>query len=266
MAFEVLKQTLKDKYKGAIIASVLLFLYVFWMATFYPQMEDMMGMYEQMLENPTFQALLGSEIAGMSSFAGFMTVELFSYIGLVLGAYVAFLAASFVAGEIEQKSSELMLSLPVSRENVILSRFTTILPITAVIAAVMLLAVYLGAMFVGEEVDVLWFGYGMLFTWVFMVAVGAGALLLSALMSDGKKAAFSAIGILLVMFLVENIGSMITSIDWARRLSLYHYAKVTTIVLNQDVNWINFGILLAVAVVFVVLAVIAYKRRDINVT
>lgn len=266
MVFEVFVQAIKDKYRGAIIAAVLLFLYTFWMASFYPQMEDMMGMYDQMLENPTFKALLGSEIAGMSSFSGFLTVELFSYVGLVLGAYVAFLAASFIAGEIEQKSSELMLSLPVSREKIILSRFATVLPIAAVISVVMLLAVYLGAMYVGESIEVLWFGYAMLFTCVFMLAVGAGALLLSALMSDGKKAAFSAIGILLVMFLVENIGSMITSIDWARHLSLYHYAKVTTIVLNHDVNWTNFGILVAVAIVFLALAVIVYKRRDINVT
>jgi ABC-2 type transport system permease protein len=266
MAFEVLKQALKDKYKGAIIASVLLFLYTFWMASFYPQMEGMMGMYDQMLENPTFKALLGSEIAGMSSFAGFLTVELFSYVGLVLGAYVAFLAASFIAGEIEQKSSELMLSLPVSREKIILSRFATVLPITAVISAAILIAVYLGAMYIGEPIDIVWFGYGMLFTWAFMLAVGAGALLLSALMSDGKKAAFSAIGILLAMFLVENIGSMITSIDWARHLSLYHYAKVTGIVLNHNLDWTNFGILMAVAVVFLALAVVVYKRRDINVT
>jgi ABC-2 type transport system permease protein len=266
MAFEVFIQTIKDKYKGAIIASVLLFAYVFWMATFYPAMEDSMAMYDEMLENPTFKAMLGSEIAGMSSFSGFLTVELFSYIGLVIGAYAAFLAASFIAGEIEQKASELMLSLPVSREHIILSRFAAILPIAVIVSLAMLLAVYAGARFIGEPVEIIWFAYAMLFTGVFMLAVGSGALLLSALMSDGKKAAFSAIGILLVMFLIENIGSMITSIDWARKLSLYHYAKVTTIVLNHEVSWTNLGILLAATVVFLTLAVIAFRRRDVNVS
>lgn len=266
MAFEVLIQTIKEKYKGAIIASVLLFLYVFWMATFYPAMKDSMAMYDQMLENPTFKALLGSDIAGMSSFTGFMTVELFSYIGLIIGAYAAFLAASFIAGEIEQKSSELMMSLPVSRVNIILSRFATIVPIAAIVSISMLLGVYAGALFIGETVEIIWFAFGMLFIGVFMLAVGAGALLLSALMSDGKKAAFSGIGILLAMFLVENIGSMITSIDWARKLSLYHYAKVTAIVLNHEISWINLWILLVLTVGFLALAVIVYQRRDINVT
>ena len=266
MAFEVFKQTIKDKYKGAILASALLFLYVFWMATFYPAMKDSMGMYDQMLENPTLKAFLGSEIAGMSSFTGFITIELFSYIGLIIGAYAAFLVASFIAGEIEQKSSELMLSLPVSRENIILSRFAVIVPIAVIVSVAMLLAVYAGAVFIGEPVEIIWFAYAMVFIGAFMLAVGSGALLLSALMSDGKKAAFSAIGILLAMFLVENIGSMITSIDWARKLSLYHYAKVTTIVLNHDVNWMNLGVLLAATVVFLVLAVIAFRRRDINVS
>ncbi|CAJ37359.1 ABC transporter permease subunit [Methanocella arvoryzae] len=266
MTLEVFRQAIKDKYKGAIVASALLFLFVFWMASFYPALKDSMAMYDQLLENPTFKAMLGSEIVSMGTFSGFMAVELFSYIGLVVGAYAAFLAASFLAGEIEQKSSELMLSLPVSRENIVLSRFAVIVPVSILVSAAMLLAVYTGAVFIGEPVDLVWFAYAMLFTGVFMLAVGAGALLLSALMSDGKKAAFSAIGVLLVMFLVENVGSMITSIDWARKLSLYHYAKVTNIVINHDVNWGNLGILLAAAVVFLALAVIAFKRRDINVT
>jgi ABC-2 type transport system permease protein len=204
----------------------------------------------------------------MRTFGGFMSVEVFSYMGIVLGAYIAFLTASFVAGEIEQKSSELMLSLPVSRIYVILSRFATLLPIIVAIVVAMLLAVVLGANFIGESVDTIRFGYGMLFTAGFLLAVGGGSMLLSALMSDGKKAAFGSIGILLAMFLVENIGSMVTSIDWARKLSLFHYAKVADFIANPTatINWGNLGILLAVAVVFLALAVIVYQRRDINVT
>jgi ABC-2 type transport system permease protein len=102
----------------------------------------------------------------------------------------------------------------------------------------------------------------------FMLAVGGGSLLLSALMSNGRNAAFASIGILLAMFLVDNIGSLVTSIDWARKLSLFHYAKMSDIVANPTatISWANLGILIAVAVIFTILAVIAYKRRDINVT
>jgi ABC-2 type transport system permease protein len=267
MAFEVFIQAIKDKYKGATILSVILFLYVFWIASFYPTIKPMMGMYDEMLSNPTFKALIG-DMASLNSFGGFMSAEVFSYMGIVLGAYIAFLTASFVAGEIEQKSSELMLSLPVSRVRVILSRFAVLVPVIAAIVVAMLLAVFLGSGYIGESVDMVRFGYGMLFTAGFLLAVGGGSMLLSALMSNGRNAAFASIGVLLAMFLIENIGSMVTSIDWARRLSLFHYAKVSDFIANPSavISWGNLGILLAVAAVFLALAVIVYHRRDINVT
>jgi ABC-2 type transport system permease protein len=132
----------------------------------------------------------------------------------------------------------------------------------------MLLAVLLGALFIGESVDAGRFTAGMLFTAVFLLAVGGGSLLLSSLMSNGRNAAFASIGVLLAMFLVDNIGAMVTSIDWARKLSLFHYAKVSSFIANPAIaiNWVNLAILLVVAVVFLALAVIIYRRRDINVT
>jgi ABC-2 type transport system permease protein len=267
MALEVFVRTIKDKYLGAMILAVILFLYIFWIGSFFPTVKPMMDSYNEMLSNPTMKAFLG-DLADLTTFSGFITAEVFSYMGIVLGAYVAFLTASFAAGEIEQKSSELMLSLPVSRVHVLLSRFATLLPIIVVLMVAMLLAIYCGAQYVGESIDLTRFAYGMIFTAGFLLAVGGGSLLLSAIMSNGRNAAFASIGVLLAMFLVENIGSMVTSIDWARKLSLFHYAKVSGFIANPaaEIAWVNLGILLVVAAVFLALAVIAYKRRDINVT
>jgi ABC-2 type transport system permease protein len=267
MAFEVFVKTIKDKYLGATILAAVLFLYIFWIASFFPVVKPMMDSYDQMLDNPSIKALVG-DIANLKSFGGYMSSEVFSLTGIILGAYIAFLTASFAAGEIEQKSSELMLSLPVSRTKVLLSRFATLIPIVMVIVVAMLLAVLLGALFIGESVDAGRFTAGMLFTAVFLLAVGGGSLLLSSLMSNGRNAAFASIGVLLAMFLVDNIGAMVTSIDWARKLSLFHYAKVSSFIANPAIaiNWVNLAILLVVAVVFLALAVIIYRRRDINVT
>jgi ABC-2 type transport system permease protein len=266
MALEVFWQAIKDKWVGATVAAVLLFLYVFWIATFYPALKPNMAMYDDMLSNPTFKALIGDQVATMGTFIGFMTMEVFSYMGLVLGAYIIFMAASFAAGEIEQKSSELLLSLPVRRESLILSRFTAMLPFIALIVLAELAAIYSGARYIGEDASIKWFGYAMLFMGFFLVAVGAMALLISTLMSDGRKAALVSLGVLLAMFLVENIGSMVTSIEWARKLSLFHYVKLNAIVVSHDVNWMNAGVLLAVAAVCLALAVIVFRQRDINVT
>lgn len=266
MAFEILKQALKDKSVGVIIAAVLIFLYIFWLASFFPTIKPAMSNYDQLLSNPTMKAFLGDSVTSIGTFGGFISLEVFSYMGLVIGAIVIFIAASFAAGEIEQKSSELLLSLPVSRENIIISRFVALLPFTLIIVLAELAAIYLGGRYIGETVDIKWFAYAMVFMAAFTIAVGSLALFVSSIMSNGRTAALVSLGVLLAMFLVENIGSMVTSIDWARQLSLFHYAKMSAIVNNHDVSWLNAGILIAVAIVFLVLSVIAFKRRDVNVT
>jgi ABC-2 type transport system permease protein len=266
MVFEVFKRALKDKFTGALMASVVLFAYIFLIASFYPQVSGMGDMYNQMLQNPAFKAFLGDEVYALTTFGGFMGIEAFSYMGIVLGAYIVFLTASFASGEIEQKTSELLLSLPVSRVNVIVSRFLALIPPVAMIMLGMLAGIYAGSVYVGETIQVQWFALAMAFMGVFVLAVGAVSLLVSALLNDGKKAAMLSIGLLLAMYLVENIGTMVTSINWARQLSLFHYMKLNAIAVAHTVVWGNLAILLAAAVVFLALAVVAFRQRDINVT
>lgn len=266
MAFEILKQTLKDKYLGTVIAAILIFLYIFWLASFYPSLKPMVSGYDQLLQNPTMKAFLGDQVVSMTTFSGFIALEAFSYMGMVIGAFFIFMVASFAAGEIEQKSCELLLSLPVSRVNVILSRFVTLPPFATVIMLAMLAAIYFGSAYIGEDTNIKWFAIAILFMGVFTIAIGAMALFISSLLSDGRRAALLSLGILLAMFMVENIGSMVVSIDWARKLSLFHYARVGSIVTAQTVDWTSLGILLAAIVVFVGLAVVVFRQRDINVS
>lgn len=79
MAFEILKQALKDKYLGTIIAALLIFIYIFWLASFYPSIKPMLSGYDQLLQNPTMKAFLGDDAVSMTTFSGFMTLEVFSY-------------------------------------------------------------------------------------------------------------------------------------------------------------------------------------------
>ena len=260
-------RTVRDKLPGLVILAVILFLYIFWCATFFPAMKQTASGRDKMLSDPTMKAFVG-DLASTKTYGGFMILWAFAYMDIALGAYVAFLTASFLAGEIEEKSSELMLSLPVSRTHVLLSRFAALVPILAGLAITMLFAAALGANYIGESIDLVRFGVGMLFTGAFLLATGGGSLLLSALMSNGSSAALASIGILFAMYLVENIGTAVSSIDWARKLSLFHYASITGIITDPatTIDWANLGILLAAAAVFLGLAIYAYQRRDIHVT
>jgi ABC-2 type transport system permease protein len=266
MALEILVRTIKDKMLSALILAVILFLYIFWLASFFPQLGSLGTSFQQFAQNPAFKAFVGDQVLSLTTYPGFISMEVFSYMGLVVGAFIAFLTASFIAGEIEQKTSDLLLSLPVSRESIVVQRFIALIPAILLIMAAMLGAIYGGAVYIGQPVQAQWFLIAIAFMGAFLLAVAGGSLLVSALMSDGRRAALVSIGILFAMYILENVGSMVTGLDWARHLSLFHYTQLINIAVAHQVDWVSLAVLLVFAIVCLALAAIVFKRRDINIS
>lgn len=264
MALEIFKQSMTDKTKGTIIAMVILFAFVFWMGTFYPEVAKMGDVYTELMENPAMKALIGNSVATLTTFEGFMSIELFSYMGLIFGGYVAFLAASFIAGEIEQKTGDLLFSLPVSRTDIVVSRFAVIAIISVLITAAMIAGAVLSAMYINVSVSLEHFGYMMLFTSALTIAAGSIAMLISTFLSDSKQAALASLGVFILMYFTETIGSTVEGLNAIRSLSLFHYVSASDILVSHNVEWIDLGVLIAVAVVFLALSVVNFNRRDIN--
>ena len=111
-----------------------------------------------------------------------------------------------------------------------------------------------------------WFAYAVIFMGMFMLAFGAISIFISALLSDGRTAAISSLGLLIVMYFMETIGQSVEKLDIIRSLSLFHYVQYSKILVFHDLSLDNFAVLIAVTVVFLVLAVLAFRRRDINVS
>jgi ABC-2 type transport system permease protein len=266
MTLEILKRTIKDKSLGAIIVAVILFLYIFWLATFFPEMGSLGNSFQQFAQNSAFKAFVGDQVLTLTTYPGFISMEVFSYMGLVVGAFIAFLTASLIAGEIEQKTSDLLLSLPVSRVSIIIQRFIALFPFILLIMVAMFAAIYGGGAYIGDPVQVQWFLYAIAFLGAFLLAVAAGSLLISAILSDGKKAALVSVGILFAMYILENVGSMVTGINWARQLSLFHYTQLINIAVAHEVDWVSMGVLLAFTVICLALAAFVFNKRDINVS
>jgi ABC-2 type transport system permease protein len=70
---------------------------------------------------------------------------------------------------------------------------------------------------------------------------------------------------LIVMYFMETIGQSVEKLAIVRSLSLFHYARYNEILVFHDLCFGNLAVMLAVATVFLGLAVLAFRRRDINV-
>jgi ABC-2 type transport system permease protein len=174
---DIFSQSMKEKTKGAIIVAVLILVYVFFIGYSAPATKDMTGL-DELMQNPMIKAVIGNMSLSMTSFEGLLALKGFLLMGLILGVYMAVLAASFLAGEIEHKTCDLLLSLPISRESIVLSRFLVMVPIVALIGICELIGVYLSAQYIGYNVDMMWFVYAILLMAILALAAGALSMLI----------------------------------------------------------------------------------------
>lgn len=264
MSSALFTQTLKDKATGTVIVAALLFVFMVYICFMFSQLKQMTGV-EEMLNNPAIQAMLGKS-ASIATFEGFLTLFSFSYMGLIIGGFIAFMAASFLAGEIEQKTIDLLLSLPLRRGHLVLWRYAVLVPLVALLMLTLFVAIYIGTAIAGLSTSLVWVAYALAYVGLFALAFGAISMLISALLSDGRQAALLSIGVLFVMYFAETIGSTVASMDIITKLSLFHYVNSSDILVGHTLNLVNVVVLIGVLVVFLVLAVLAYRRKEINVT
>jgi ABC-2 type transport system permease protein len=186
--------------------------------------------------------------------------------GLIVSIYLAFLASSSIAGEIEHNTMDMLLSLPAKRTEVIISRSLALIPVIVLIGIAQILAIYLSAIFIHHSVDMIWFVYVVLSISMLELAAGSLAILLSAFLSNGKTAVLASILIYFIMYMVETIGSMVSSISPLRTISLFHYQEISGILAYHTVTWSYMAVLLVVAVVLMALATFVFQQRDINIS
>lgn len=265
MSLVIFKHGVREKIVGAIILAFLLCLYIYYLGVSVKDLGSMTGL-QDLMNNPAIKALIGDTLVNIYSFEGVISLKGFSMIGLIIGGWLAFMTASFAAGEIERKTCDLMLSLPVSRVKLLLTRYLSMFPLVVLALLGLFAGIVLGANASGQSVALEWFVWALVFLFGFALAAGAMSLLISAISSDGKKAALISIGILALMYFMETIGSQVSFLNPIRLLSLFHYANPAAIINQHSLVWMDLGVLVAVAVIFVSLALWRFNIRDINVS
>ena len=72
-----------------------------------------------------------------------MSMEAFGLTGLVICGYIGFLTASFLAGEIEMKTIDLLLAQPVTRVRLVVDRYVALIPTVILLVLAMIASVFI---------------------------------------------------------------------------------------------------------------------------
>ena len=260
----LLVKTWRDHWRGLLAWSVGLAAITIVQLSVYPSVRESSAEMDTLLKNwpDVFQGMFSFE--DYTTGPGFLNVELFSMmVPLVLIAVAVSWGASATADEERNGTADILLTLPVSRTSVIVTKMLAAIGALVVLALVTAAVIALGGPMVEIEIPFATLLRACLGSALLGLVFGAVAFLLGAL--TGKRAVSMgvAIGLALASFLVKSLSSMVDTFDAINPYNPFTWALHGNPLIDalqpSSAAW-----LALTSVALLVAAVLAFQRRDIS--
>jgi ABC-2 type transport system permease protein len=255
----VLRQQRRTMLGWSVALGVVAAIYV----SFYPAMggDEMTDLIETLPEG-LIQALGYDTIATAT---GYLDSTVYSLLApaLMLVFGIAF-GARVLAGQEEDGTLELELTLPIERRRVLLERFLALALQLALFAGVVFTVVTLLVLALGMDVGIGNLGAATLGLFLLTLAMGSVSLAVGA--ATGRKASGIAAGAGLAVagFMANALSPLIEGGQWLANISPFAW-YLGGDPLDHGIDWAGFGGLLAITVVALAVALTVFERRDLGV-
>ena len=262
--------TIKERKWSVIIYSALSAFFLLLYVALFPSLQSQTQALTEVLKTMPEGLLkaLGSAPDQLSNFTleALLNSKQFSIIFQLFAAILAFgIAASDLAGEVENGTIEYLLSQPVSRLKLYFARFFSGLILLAIfVAASTLLVMPMASAF---HVAYVANGYYKLFAdgLLFSMALYAFSYFLSAMFSSKGRVVGISSGLLVIMYAIFIVSALKDSLDKIKYASLFHYFP-GEILSTGHIDKLGVWIFLIIIILFTALGAIIFKKRDIAIS
>jgi len=272
MSWPIFIQTLRSYWVTITIYAVSLFGYSMLLASMYTMVSSLGDVYADLIEQMPegMMEAFGAEefVSGGLTFESFLSME---HLGLfwviIIGAFIIGFAAQALAGEVEQGTVALVLSQPVTRTKMFVSKL-----LAGIIGIIILVCSSIGGFLVqAARLDIATApaeGY-MLFIFVailFFVGLLTVSMLFSALVNERGRAILFGMVFLVVSYVADLFARLQEDWEVLRYVSLfYYYGKPDEVLTTASFDDLNLAVLLGVILVATVLGLIGWNKRDLAV-
>jgi ABC-2 type transport system permease protein len=199
----------------------------------------------------------------LTSLAGVLGGEFYS-LGWVLGlgGYLAYTAATSVAGDLRADRVSVVLAGPVARSSVLTGKFLALLVPVVVVNAVVPVALFAGALAVGDGLSAVDLLAVHLLSVPYLLCWGAVGLLLGVVVRRGRTAGRVGLGVVFAAWLVEALVSdtVLAPLGW---LSPARYFDPAATLVESQFDLVGAAVLLGTTAVALALARVAFASADL---
>lgn len=215
--------------------------------------------FNDMMNDPAYAGFGGGRDIDFNDVRSFVVFEVGSYFGALTAIYIAFLSVGLVARDVERKSMDLVLSMPVSRRRFLSERTLAIAVMTFM--ALMTIGLIMSAAVrsvddevpAGDVVSTFIGGYPL------MLVIIAWSVILSVVFNEVRMA-MGASFVLVLLAYIMNFASFITpDWEWLGTITPYGYYSFSDFIFGEWDAWSDIAVLL---VLFGVLMAVAYYLFD----
>ena len=260
------KRELKLNFKSFIIWLLILisvFLITFLM---YPSIisSDNIKMIEEMMNVFPKEMLIAFnfDISTIDSAYGWLKSEGFVFVLLIIGCYSGIVGSNILLKEENDKTIEYLNSLPIKRNYII--NYKVIVGIIYMIIMVVILSIFnfIGLYLSGEfdHKQYLLLSITPIFSSLVIYFL---CLFLSTFTHKTKKMLGLSLGIVLISYVLQVLSTMAESVEFLKYFSVFTLADIRNVILNSTLNPIMIIISIGLSIIFYVLTVINYNKKDL---
>ena len=225
--------------------------------------ESLMAMFpEGMLD------FFGGAVA-MTNPYGFLTIEVLGFIWLYAGIYLVFSASSLLSQDVEEKTIELFLSKPITRNKFLGSKIVSLYVFITIMMALVFLIISGGIaasqIFIDEGLywDRVWGTY--VIAVLFLSALSMIAFFGSTIFLNSQKAMVIGIIALFLMFFIDGFYSYMEGIENLKYFTVFFYYNPVDYLVHADIDLFirDIIVLASINTALVIGSLIVFNKKDI---
>ena len=260
---QLAKKYLKDHRIGLILISSGLLFYNWFLVSFFPTIKKL-NIDELLKQYPKeILAFFGGTQLPFSSFEGFVNGEFYSLMSvLIVGGFLITIATSEFTKEVETGTIETLLSLPITRGKVYLTKWLNIM----LTAALMAVFTVMGTAVFGKLYHIAFsmkaFYLTTILTVLFFWTIAAFTIMVSVIFNERSKPIFISIALLAIGYMINSLANVVNAVKDFRFLAIFHYYDTARALAEKEIGLTSIAVFLGVIILSSAFGYFWFKNRD----
>lgn len=196
---------------------------------------------------------------------GFLSVIWGMWFVLLIGLYIALAAVNSISKDFEEGHMDILLSQPVSRRQYMLEKISVVALVTMVLLVISGVVSVASVKAVGEleTISASAILLTTVLSWPLFLVIITFSVLMAVLLGNSRKALGITFLFVLVQYGIHLVGGMAEALEYVKPFSIISYWNHESLLYGEAVAWGEIVFLLVLALVFVVLSLYIFERRDV---